>query len=336
MFGNETHSLAMEKFLEMIGERIDLSCHTGYRGGLDTKYGHTGEESVYTQYMGKEIMFHVSTLLPHSGTDSQQLHRKRHIGNDIVSLVFQDGSTPFSPEIVTSHFLHAYLVVQPVKGYDDRYRVAVTARADVPNFGPSLPSPPVFKAGSELRCWILHKLISAETACYKADKFNKLKQRTQATLLKNLVKDLTDKTKEFLETSEEQDVRTMTKVETSFFKNMRKAMSNKHKEPGATMDEGSSNKSNPDSRKNSGNHHTDKLESCLAEYEIGVTGQIFSPSSQSSSPLTNPSFLNCSSDRSTPSLDEEVDRLQQEVARLKVDKLELLRQNMVAQREVKR
>jgi len=37
----------------------------------------------------KEIMFHVSTLLPYSSGDNQQVQRKRHIGNDIVAIVFQ-------------------------------------------------------------------------------------------------------------------------------------------------------------------------------------------------------------------------------------------------------
>ena len=40
-------------------------------------------------------------------------------------------------------------------------------RSDVPYFGPSLPSPPVFRRGPQFREWILNKLINAETACYK-------------------------------------------------------------------------------------------------------------------------------------------------------------------------
>ena len=40
-------------------------------------------------------MYHVATLLPFSDTDAQQLQRKRHIGNDIVSIVFQEANTPF-------------------------------------------------------------------------------------------------------------------------------------------------------------------------------------------------------------------------------------------------
>lgn len=34
-------------------------------------------------------MFHVSTMLPFTVGDTQQLQRKRHIGNDIVAIIFQ-------------------------------------------------------------------------------------------------------------------------------------------------------------------------------------------------------------------------------------------------------
>ena len=176
-------------------------------------------------------MFHVATLLPYSETDSQQLQRKRHIGNDIVSLVFQEGSTPFSPDMVTSHFLHSYIVVTPIDG-GDRYRVSVTARADVPYFGPSLPSPPIFRRGPEFRDWLLCKLINAETACYKAEKFSKLEQRTRTSLLANLVEELTSKTSDFLgipptETAAAKPEKT--EESGGLFKSVKKAFANRTK-----------------------------------------------------------------------------------------------------------
>ncbi|XP_053149106.1 ral GTPase-activating protein subunit alpha-2-like [Hemicordylus capensis] len=83
-----------------------------FRGGLDVTRGQTGTESVYTNFRGKEIMFHVSTKLPFTEGDAQQLQQKRHIGNDIVAIVFQDENTPFVPDMIASNFLHAYVVVQ--------------------------------------------------------------------------------------------------------------------------------------------------------------------------------------------------------------------------------
>ena len=85
-----------------------------YRGGLDTRHGQTGDSAVYEVFRGREVLFHVASLLPYSPGDSQQLQRKRHIGNDIVAIIFQEEPTPFSPDMIASHFLHAFIVVQVI------------------------------------------------------------------------------------------------------------------------------------------------------------------------------------------------------------------------------
>ncbi|XP_053116144.1 rap1 GTPase-activating protein 1-like isoform X2 [Hemicordylus capensis] len=100
------------EFLDLLGDRIQLQDFRGFRGGLDVTRGQTGTESVCTNFRGKEIMFHISTKLPFTEGDAQQLQRKRHIGNDIVAIVFQDENTPFVPDTIASNFLHAYVVVQ--------------------------------------------------------------------------------------------------------------------------------------------------------------------------------------------------------------------------------
>ncbi|XP_035757771.1 rap1 GTPase-activating protein 1 [Egretta garzetta] len=121
-----------------------------FRGGLDVTHGQTGSESVYCHFRDKEIMFHVSTKLPYTEGDAQQLQRKRHIGNDIVAIVFQDENTPFVPDMIASNFLHAFVVVQLEQGGSQGtlYKVSVTARDAVPFFGPPLPDPAVFRKGS--------------------------------------------------------------------------------------------------------------------------------------------------------------------------------------------
>lgn len=57
-------------------------------------------------------MFHVSTQLPYEKHDPQKLQRKRHIGNDIVCVVFLEAdNTAFSPSCIKSHFLHTFILV---------------------------------------------------------------------------------------------------------------------------------------------------------------------------------------------------------------------------------
>ena len=200
IFGNQTHSPAMEEFMQLLGQKVRLSQHTGYRGGLDTRHGQTGTHALYEKYKGNEIMFHVSTLLPYVESDEQQLQRKCHIGNDIVSIVFQEVNTPFSPDMIASHFLHAYIVVQPIDACTSitRYRVSVVAQKDVPLFGPPLPSSAIFDKGLAFKDFLLSKLINGERACYQASKFQTLHQRTRATLLVNLAKDLREHTVEYI------------------------------------------------------------------------------------------------------------------------------------------
>ncbi|KAL0972797.1 hypothetical protein UPYG_G00194870 [Umbra pygmaea] len=188
LFGNNDETPAFREFLSILGDRVELHDFKGFRGGLDVSHGQTGCESIYSVFRQREIMFHVSTKLPFTEGDVQQLQRKRHIGNDIVAVVFQEEATPFVPDMIASNFLHAYVLVQVENPSTEHttYKVSVTAREDVPPFGPSLPNPPVFKKGPELRDFLLTKLINAENACYKSDKFAKLEGRTRAALLDNL------------------------------------------------------------------------------------------------------------------------------------------------------
>ncbi|XP_035771460.1 rap1 GTPase-activating protein 2-like isoform X3 [Neolamprologus brichardi] len=187
LFRNNEETPAFTEFLQLLGDTVDLQDFKGFRGGLDVSHGQTGSQSIYTVHRQQEIMFHVSTKLPFTEGDAQQLQRKRHIGNDIVALVFQEEATPFVPDMIASNFLHAFVVVQAEEPCSETtsYKVSVTAREDVPPFGPPLAAP-VFKKGPEFREFLLTKLINAELACYKSDRFARLEERTRAALLDSL------------------------------------------------------------------------------------------------------------------------------------------------------
>ena len=106
-----------------------------------------------------------------------------------------------SPDMIASHFLHAYIVVQPIDPCTSitRYRVSVVAQRDVPPFGPPLPAhSAIFDKGLAFKDFLLAKLINGERACYQATKFQALHQRTRATLLVNLAKELREQTIEYI------------------------------------------------------------------------------------------------------------------------------------------
>uniref|UniRef100_A0A3B4HB44 Si:ch1073-90m23.1 n=1 Tax=Pundamilia nyererei TaxID=303518 RepID=A0A3B4HB44_9CICH len=188
ILGNNEESEEFKEFLSILGETVQLQGFTGFRGGLDVCHGQTGSEAVYTSFRGREIMFHVATKLPYTEGDPQQLQRKRHIGNDIVALVCQEGQTPFLSDVIKSHFLHCFIVVRRIQRQEETGgAVSVTAREDVPPFGPVLPDPPVF---TDFREFLLAKLINAEISCYKAEQFSRLELRTRSSLLENLQAEL--------------------------------------------------------------------------------------------------------------------------------------------------
>jgi hypothetical protein len=115
-YSNERGSEEFRLFLARLGNVIALKGHPGYRAGLNVTHNLTGFLSVYntvtfnedgeflydltsnpsledkdhaTLKFQLEIMFHVSTFLPFSPENPQQLHRKRHIGNDVCVVVFK-------------------------------------------------------------------------------------------------------------------------------------------------------------------------------------------------------------------------------------------------------
>lgn len=212
MFGNQDGSPAFHHFLELLGDRIELMGWSNFRGGLDVKHGHTGSHSVYSKVqMGGgvngrsfdfEVMFHVSTMLPYSEKDAQQLERKRHLGNDIVIILFlepksDDSDEPvvYDPSIIKSEFNHAFIVVQPLRmGVDGkrRYNVACIFKSGVEPCNPYIPSPGVFEHGPEFRAWLLAKLINSERTSYNCKTFSHKLNRTRKVQLQLLVNSALD------------------------------------------------------------------------------------------------------------------------------------------------
>ncbi|XP_049594295.1 GTPase-activating Rap/Ran-GAP domain-like protein 3 isoform X4 [Syngnathus scovelli] len=192
MFSNEMGSESFDKFLKLLGDSVTLQGWAGYRGGLDTKNDTTGIKSIYTVYQGHELMFHVSTMLPYSKENKQQVERKRHIGNDIVTIVFQEGdeaSSSFKPSMIRSHFTHIFALVR-YNCQTDSYRLKIFSEESVPLFGPPLPSPPVFTDHREFRDFLLVKLINGEKATLETPTFAQKRQRTLDMLIRSLYQDL--------------------------------------------------------------------------------------------------------------------------------------------------
>ncbi|XP_024152333.1 signal-induced proliferation-associated 1-like protein 2 isoform X3 [Oryzias melastigma] len=189
MYNNESAGPALEEFLDLLGQRVRLKGFTKYRAQLDNKTDSTGTHSLYTTYKDYELMFHVSTMLPYTPNNRQQLLRKRHIGNDIVTIVFQEpGALPFTPKNIRSHFQHVFVIVKVHNPCTDGvcYSVAVSRSKNVPPFGPPIPKSVTFPKSAVFRDFLLAKVINGENAAHKSEKFRVMATRTRQEYLKDL------------------------------------------------------------------------------------------------------------------------------------------------------
>ncbi|XP_014478192.1 PREDICTED: GTPase-activating Rap/Ran-GAP domain-like protein 3 isoform X1 [Dinoponera quadriceps] len=197
MLSNERGSPGFESFLEILGERIRLKGWDKYRGGLDVKGDMTGKESYYTVYAGHEVMYHVSTMLPYSKDNPQQLERKRHIGNDIVNIIYTDDPAAvdtFNPNCIRSQFTHVFAVIT-TEADGKGWRVAIYCDETVPLFGPSLPCPPIFEDPYNLREFLLVKLINGEKATFDTPTFSRKRERTLDALLRDMYQEHSQESK---------------------------------------------------------------------------------------------------------------------------------------------
>ncbi|KAG1083599.1 hypothetical protein G6F42_022152 [Rhizopus arrhizus] len=147
-FSNTDMSAGFEKFLNIIGKPVRLKDYQGYAAGLDTKTGESGDISFASLWRDHEIMYHVAALMPLRQHDTQQVHRKRYIGNgNIVCIVYMENKATqkFNPESIRSQFLHVFIIVYYERiNQQDTWRVEVLHNKNVKPFSPPVPSPPIF------------------------------------------------------------------------------------------------------------------------------------------------------------------------------------------------
>lgn len=197
ILGNREGSPLFMEFLDLLGDRITLKGFDRYKGGLDTVHNLTGTESVYTMWRNIEIMFHVSTMLPHEENDPQKLQKKRHIGNDIVCVAFiESDDMLFWPGCIKSYFLHTFIAVRtspkPLKeGERRKYSVSCVCRNEVQHaFKPYLVERDEFFKSNCFREWLLVKIVNGERASYSAPKFARMQDRTRSQLLEDIITNL--------------------------------------------------------------------------------------------------------------------------------------------------
>jgi len=159
MYRNEC-STAFEKFLDILGDKIEIRGWSGFRGGFDTTSGNG--VTFYTSWRGFEIMYHVVPFL-------HQDQVRRLVGNDKAIIYFQE-ETAFVPNF-RSDVNSIGVVVQPcTSGGNTGYLVGAFTRPNVKTFHPSLPSAPITNR-KKLKDLLISTAISGIEATNKSPPF---------------------------------------------------------------------------------------------------------------------------------------------------------------------
>ena len=118
------------EFISNIGTAVDLETHTKYDGLLEHAQN---TRSIYYSDKFTEIMFHTGPLMKTRDNDPQQVYKKRHIGNDYITVVWCEAGS-YDPQTITSQFNFVHIVIYTLSsGY---YFVETHRKEKCSYFGP--------------------------------------------------------------------------------------------------------------------------------------------------------------------------------------------------------
>ncbi|XP_058838559.1 tuberin isoform X2 [Topomyia yanbarensis] len=127
---NRYGSLRYAKFLRKLGTLvaikeakehnffIDLECN-----GKDGKFTYIWQDDIV------QVTFHVATLMPNHKHDPNCNEKKKHIGNDFVSIVYNESGEEYDLKTIKAQFNYACVVIEPIELESNR--VFVLARSDI-------------------------------------------------------------------------------------------------------------------------------------------------------------------------------------------------------------
>lgn len=134
IFRLESASESFSQFTEDIGWYVPLATHTGFIGGLDKKLS-TGKVAPYFCNYKMETIFHVPTMMPTKKGEIQQIHKKRHVGNDHVNVVWTEHTREYRKDTISSQFNFVQIVIYPLKS--GLFRIQIHKKDEhMATFGP--------------------------------------------------------------------------------------------------------------------------------------------------------------------------------------------------------
>ncbi|XP_076652775.1 TSC complex subunit tuberin isoform X1 [Halictus rubicundus] len=115
ILANQHGSLRYTEFLQRLGTLVRLKDvdESVFLGGLD-RNGENGNFAYIWQDDVTQVAFHVATLMPTKSSDPKCTSKKQHIGNNYVTVVYNESGEPYNIQTVKGQFNYACVVIQPL------------------------------------------------------------------------------------------------------------------------------------------------------------------------------------------------------------------------------
>ncbi|XP_043279652.1 tuberin isoform X2 [Venturia canescens] len=115
ILANHHGSLRYTEFLQRLGTLVRLKDvdENVFLGGLD-RNGENGNFAYIWQDDVTQVAFHVATLMPTKLSDPKCTSKKQHIGNNYVSVVYNESGEPYNIQTVKGQFNYACVIIQPL------------------------------------------------------------------------------------------------------------------------------------------------------------------------------------------------------------------------------
>ena len=132
---SNTHgSLRYAIFIQGLGRCIELNETAGkeyFLGGLETR-GIDGKNVYIWQDDVMQVVYHIATMMPNRENDPKCASKKRHIGNNYVTIVYNESGRPYKIDTLSGQFNHSVVEIRP--GDHNTNSVGVINKQDMLDF----------------------------------------------------------------------------------------------------------------------------------------------------------------------------------------------------------
>ncbi|CAL1542795.1 unnamed protein product [Lymnaea stagnalis] len=129
LLSNEFGSPRYTKFIMALGDMISIEeaeREKVYLGGLTPS---DGKFAVAWQDESLRVIFHIATLMPNRPGDTRFNNKKSHIGNDFVTIVYNDSSEDYKSGTISGQFNFVSIIIRPLD-YESN-AVTLTTKEDI-------------------------------------------------------------------------------------------------------------------------------------------------------------------------------------------------------------